>query len=153
MTPGLVFIIIIIYFSVLILFSLITSTGADTATFFTGNRQSPRDLVAFGIIGFHPVRNNVYFSPVQFRQDGIRIFSVVLGYLLGYRVIIGVLMPLHYRLNPVSIYTHLETRFSFWSYRRRSLLSYFKNHRLRPPAISGNLHPAADEKSNIIILK
>src|SRR5690606_9797587 len=42
---------------------------------------------------------------------------VVLGYLLGYWVIIGVLMPLYYRLNLISIYTYFEKRFNFWSYK------------------------------------
>jgi Na+/proline symporter len=44
-------------------------------------------------------------------------FQVVLGYLVGYWVIIGVLMPLYYRLNLVSIYTYLEQRFDTWSYK------------------------------------
>lgn len=107
MTPGLVFIIIIIYFSVLILISVIPSKGADTTTFFTANRQSPWYLVAFGMIGSSLSGVNFYFSPWQCRQIG----------------------------------------------RTRPALSYFKNHWLRPPAISGSLHPAAEEKSNIIILK
>jgi Na+/proline symporter len=41
----------------------------------------------------------------------------VLGYLVGYWVIIGVLMPLYYRLNVISIYTYLEQRFDSWSYK------------------------------------
>jgi Na+/proline symporter len=40
-----------------------------------------------------------------------------LGYLLGYWVIIGVLMPLYYRLNVISIYTYLEQRFDTISYK------------------------------------
>jgi Na+/proline symporter len=42
---------------------------------------------------------------------------MVLGYLAGYLVIGTVLMPLYYRLNLVSIYTYLESRFGFWSYK------------------------------------
>src|SRR5690606_5174497 len=44
-------------------------------------------------------------------------FQLVLGYILGYSVIATVLMPLYYRLNLVSIYTYLEQRFGFWSYK------------------------------------
>jgi Na+/proline symporter len=44
-------------------------------------------------------------------------FQIVLGYLVGYWFIMGVLMPLYYRLNLVSIYTYLEQRFDFWSYK------------------------------------
>ena len=42
---------------------------------------------------------------------------VVVGYLFGYTVIATVLMPLYYRLNLTSIYTYLEQRFGFWSYK------------------------------------
>jgi len=42
---------------------------------------------------------------------------VVAGYLIGYTVIATVLMPLYYRLNLTSIYTYLEQRFGFWSYK------------------------------------
>ncbi len=44
-------------------------------------------------------------------------FQMVLGYLLGYLVIALVLLPLYYRLNLISIYTYLENRFGFWSYK------------------------------------
>lgn len=43
--------------------------------------------------------------------------QLVLGYLLGYFVIATVLMPMYYRLNLVSIYTYLEQRFGYWSYK------------------------------------
>ena len=55
--------------------------------------------------------------PGNVGKIGFGYFQVVLGYLLGYWVIIGVLMPLYYRLNLISIYTFLEQRFSFWSYK------------------------------------
>jgi Na+/proline symporter len=48
---------------------------------------------------------------------GFAYFQLVLGYLLGYWVIIGVLMPLYYRLNVISIYTYLEQRFDTISYK------------------------------------
>ena len=43
--------------------------------------------------------------------------QMVFGYLVGYAVIALVLMPIYYRLNLVSIYTYLEQRFGFWSYK------------------------------------
>ena len=61
MTPLQVVIILTVYFGVLILISIITSKGADTNTFFTGNRQSPWYLVAFGMIGCLFVRSYLYF--------------------------------------------------------------------------------------------
>ena len=42
---------------------------------------------------------------------------VVIGYVFGYLVIGNVLLPLYYKLNLTSIYSYLETRFGFWSYK------------------------------------
>jgi len=42
---------------------------------------------------------------------------VVLGYLFGYFVIATVLLPLYYRLKLTSIYSYLDQRFGFWSYK------------------------------------
>jgi Na+/proline symporter len=117
MTPLEVVIILTAYFGVLILISIITSKGADTNTFFTGNRQSPWYLVAFGMIGASLSGVTFISVPGNVGKIGFGYFQVVLGYLLGYWVIIGVLMPLYYRLNLISIYTFLEKRFSFWSYK------------------------------------
>ncbi|MBT1705564.1 sodium:solute symporter [Chryseosolibacter indicus] len=117
MTPVLVLTIIVIYFAVLIFISIITSKGADTNTFFTANRQSPWYLVAFGMIGSSLSGVTFISVPGNVGKIGFGYFQVVLGYLVGYWVIIGILMPLYYRLNLVSIYTYLEQRFSFWSYK------------------------------------
>lgn len=117
MTPLQVVIILLVYFGVLILISILTSKGADTNTFFTGNRQSPWYLVAFGMIGASLSGVTFISVPGNVGKIGFGYFQVVLGYLLGYWVIIGVLMPLYYRLNLISIYTFLEQRFSFWSYK------------------------------------
>jgi Na+/proline symporter len=55
--------------------------------------------------------------PGNVGKIGFGYFQIVLGYLVGYWVIIGVLMPLYYRLNVISIYTYLEQRFDNWSYK------------------------------------
>jgi SSS family transporter len=117
MTPLQVLLILSVYFCVLILISIITSKGADTNTFFTGNRQSPWYLVAFGMIGSSLSGVTFISVPGNVGKIGFGYFQVVIGYLVGYWVIIGVLMPLYYRLNLISIYTFLEQRFSFWSYK------------------------------------
>jgi Na+/proline symporter len=117
MNPILVITILAGYFGMLILISVLTSRGADTNTFFTGNRQSPWYLVAFGMIGASLSGVTFISVPGNVGKVGFGYFQVVLGYLLGYWVIIGVLMPLYYRLNLISIYTYLEHRFSFWAYK------------------------------------
>src|SRR6478752_3274994 len=117
MSPFLVVTILIIYFAVLIAISIYTSRGADTHTFFTANRQSPWYLVAFGMIGSSLSGVTFISVPGSVGKIGFGYFQVVLGYLVGYWVIIGILMPLYYRLNLISIYTYLDKRFSFWSYK------------------------------------
>jgi SSS family transporter len=122
MTPFLVLTIMVVYFAALIGISIVTSKGADTNTFFTANRQSPWFLVAFGMIGASLSGVTFISVPGNVGKTGFGYFQIVLGYLVGYWVIIGVLMPLYYRLHLVSIYTYLEQRFSFWSYKTGAML-------------------------------
>ncbi|MBL7849689.1 MAG: sodium:solute symporter, partial [Cyclobacteriaceae bacterium] len=117
MSPLLVLTVMVIYFSALILISVITSRGATTDTFFTANRQSPWYLVAFGMIGASLSGITFVSVPGNVGKTGFGYFQVVLGYILGYAVIMTVLMPLYYRLNLVSIYTYLEKRFDRYSYK------------------------------------
>ena len=51
MSPLLVFSIIAGYFGLLLIIAKLTSRGSDSESFFTGNKQSPWYLVAFGMIG------------------------------------------------------------------------------------------------------
>jgi SSS family transporter len=117
MSPFLVLSILVIYFLALITISYFTSKGADSNTFFTANRQSPWYLVAFGMIGSSLSGVTFVSVPGNVGKIGFAYFQVVLGYLLGYWVIIGILMPLYYRLNVISIYTYLEQRFDNWAYK------------------------------------
>ncbi len=128
MTPILVLSILVLYFAALILISVYTSKGATSDTFFTANRQSPWHLVAFGMIGSSLSGITFVSVPGSVGISGFAYFQVVLGYLLGYWVIITVLMPTYYKLNLVSIYTYLEQRFDRWSYKTGAfffLLSHY----------------------------
>ena len=117
MSPVLVFSVVGGYFILLITIAFFTGRHADSKTFFTANRQSPWYLVAFGMIGAS--LSGVTFISVPGWVGTIQFsyFQMVLGYLLGYFVIATVLMPLYYKLNLISIYTYLEQRFGFWSYK------------------------------------
>ncbi len=117
MSPVLVLSILILYFAALITISYFTSKGADTNTFFTANRQSPWFLVAFGMIGASLSGVTFVSVPGNVGKIGFGYFQVVLGYLVGYWVIIVVLMPIYYKLNLISIYSYLEQRFDKWSYK------------------------------------
>jgi Na+/proline symporter len=106
-----------VYFAVLVAVSFLTSRNADTHTFFTANKQSPWYLVAFGMIGTSLSGVTFISVPGNVGTGQFSYFQVVLGYLVGYFVIATVLMPMYYRLNLISIYTYLEGRFGFWSYK------------------------------------
>jgi len=120
MSPLLVFSVITIYFGILIFISYLTSRKSNNASFFTGNRKSPWYLVAFGMIGTSISGVTFISVPGEVGTSGFAYFQLVLGYLLGYLFIGTVLLPLYYKLNLVSIYTYLEKRFGFWSYKTGS---------------------------------
>ena len=120
MNPLVALVILIIYFTVLIVISVYTSKGADTNTFFTANKQSPWYLVAFAMIGTSLSGVTFISVPGAVGRIQFSYFQVILGNVVGYIFIATVLMPLYYRLNLISIYTYLEQRFGFWSYKTGS---------------------------------
>ncbi|MBC5773821.1 sodium:solute symporter [Pontibacter sp. KCTC 32443] len=117
MSSTLIISLIIGYFLILITISWFTSKNTDSETFFLANRQSPWYVVAFGMIGTSLSGVTFVSIPGMVEKAQFSYLQLVLGYLLGYFVIATVLMPLYYRLNLVSIYTYLEQRFGYWSYK------------------------------------
>lgn len=113
-------------FYVVLLFVItgITSRKADNKTYFTGNRKSPWFVVAYGMIGsslsgvtFMSVPGDVYTT--QFTYVG-----VVIGYVLGYLVIGGLLLPLYYKQNVTSIYEYLGNRIGNSAHKTGSVLFF-----------------------------
>ncbi|PRY16528.1 Na+/proline symporter [Pontibacter ummariensis] len=117
MSSTLIIGLIVGYFCILIFISYLTSRNTDSETFFLANRQSPWYVVAFGMIGTSLSGVTFVSIPGMVEKAQFSYLQVVLGYLVGYFVIATVLMPLYYRLNLVSIYTYLEQRFGYWSYK------------------------------------
>lgn len=117
MGPVLVGSIILGYFLILIVVSFIVSRKSAESDFYTANRQSPWYLVAFGMIGASLSGVTFISIPGEVGTSNFYYFQVVLGYLVGYTVIALVLLPIYYRLNLVSIYSYLDQRFGFWSYK------------------------------------
>jgi SSS family transporter len=117
MTPTIVALVLIAYFLVLIAISYFTSKNSDSNTFFTGNKQSPWYLVAFGMIGASLSGVTFISVPGAVINEGMAYFQVVLGYVIGYLVIAKILLPLNYKMNLISIYEYLQERLGFWSYK------------------------------------
>jgi Na+/proline symporter len=121
MSPTLILSLVAGYFIVLIIIALLTSRGATSESFFVANRNAPWYMVAFAMIGtslsgvtFISVPGNVYGKSWSY-------LAVALGFVAGYLVIGTVLLPLYYRLRLVSIYSYLEQRFGYWSYKTGAL--------------------------------
>ena len=117
MKPEYIILLIVAYFSVLILISYLTGKSADNRTFFKANNSSPWYLVAFGMIGASLSGVTFISVPGWVEGQNMSYFQMVLGYVVGYAVIGLVLLPLYYKLNLTSIYTYLEDRFGKCSYK------------------------------------
>ena len=117
MNANIILLIFIIYFLVLLFISRLTTKKSSFNDFFNANRSSPWYLVAFGMIGTSLSGVTFISVPGEVGNSNFSYFQVVLGYLLGYYVIAKVLLPLYYKLNLVSIYTYLDQRFGYYSYK------------------------------------
>ncbi len=121
LTPEVILGVVILYFIILLGISYLTSKDSSNEQFFLAGRKSPWYLVAFGMIGASLSGVTFISIPGVVGASGLnQAFSymqVVFGYLLGYLFIALVLLPLYYRLQLTSIYTYLERRFGFYSYK------------------------------------
>lgn len=117
MSPLLVFSVIAGYFLVLMTIAHFTSKNSDAESFFTANRQSPWYLVAFGMIGASLSGVTFISVPGEVGSSHWAYLQMVVGYLLGYFVIATVLLPLYYKMNLVSIYQYLDSRFGKSAYK------------------------------------
>lgn len=123
MSPALLFSFVIGYFVLLLIVAYYTSRNANNESFFIGNKSSNWMLVAFGMIGtslsgvtFVSVPGAVG-KPFAGGFEAFTYFQIVIGYVIGYFVIAFVLLPLYYRLNLTSIYSYLNNRLGFVSYK------------------------------------
>lgn len=117
MSPYLILGIFIAYTVLLFTVTWITARKADSQSFFIGNRASPWFVVAYGMIGASLSGVTFMSVPGWVSETQFSYMMVIFGYLVGYFIIATVLLPLYYRLRLTSIYTYLEKRFGFWSYK------------------------------------
>jgi Na+/proline symporter len=74
-------------------------------------------VVAYGMIGASLSGVTFMSLPGWVSSTQFTYLMLVIGYLFGYAVIATILLPLYYRLNLTSIYSYLEQRFGFWTYK------------------------------------
>lgn len=111
------------YFAILIGIAHLTSrNSADNSTFFIANRNSKWYLVAFGMIGTALSGVTFISVPGAVGKSEFGYFQFILGNAVGFIIIATVLLPLYYRMNLISIYTYLEKRLGFWSYKSGAMI-------------------------------
>ncbi|HZM13917.1 MAG TPA: sodium:solute symporter [Bacteroidales bacterium] len=117
MTPALILFIFLVYTAVLFTVTWVTARKANNQSFYIGNKVSPWYVVAYGMIGASLSGVTFMSVPGWVEETQFSYMMVAFGYFFGYAVIALVLLPLYYRLKLTSIYSYLEQRFGFWSYK------------------------------------
>ncbi len=121
MTPIAILTLIIIYFGILFTISYFVSKKDNgNEAFFKANKNSKWYLVAFGMIG--TALSGVTFISVPGEVgspngEQFKYFQFILGNAIGFIIIAKVLLPLYYRMNLTSIYSYIEQRLGFYSYK------------------------------------
>ncbi|GAB5564385.1 MAG: sodium:solute symporter [Winogradskyella sp.] len=117
MSTASILLLIVGYFSILILISYATGRDDSNDVFFKAKRQSPWYVVAFGMIGASLSGVTFISVPGIVGGEQFAYMQGVFGFFVGYIFIMTVLIPLYYKLNVTSIYQYLEQRFGFMSYK------------------------------------
>ncbi|MDR2086624.1 MAG: sodium:solute symporter [Dysgonamonadaceae bacterium] len=111
MSGSWILLVILLYFGLLLAISLfIGKRHSGNAAFFLGNRQSPWQAVAIGMVGASLSSVTFVSVPGMAGVSGMTYMQMVLGFLSGYAVIAFVLLPVYYKMNLTSIYTYLDER-------------------------------------------
>lgn len=111
MSPGLIITFIAFYFFFLLGIAWYTSRKSNANAYFLGNKASPWYAIAFGMIG-DSLSGVTYISvPGKVGTAHFSYLQLVLGYFVGYFIISHILLPIYYKLNLISIYEYLRTRF------------------------------------------
>ncbi len=110
LSPNLLLISLIAYFGVLFAIAQLSGRKSTNQDFFTGSHLSPWYVVAFGMIGASLSGVTFVSIPGWVLNSKWSYIQMVLGYGLGYAVIMYVLLPLYYKKNLISIYQYLQQR-------------------------------------------
>ncbi len=129
MSPSILLAFLVGYFGLLITIAFATSRkSSDNSTFFTANKNSKWYLVAFGMIGTALSGVTFISVPGEVGSAGgnqFQYFQFVLGNAVGFIIIATVLLPLYYRMNLTSIYSYIEQRLGYYSYKTAAFIFLF----------------------------
>jgi len=121
MSSSLILTCVLAYSALLFFVVWLTSRKADNESYFIGNRSSKWYVVAYGMIGASLSGVTFMSVPGWVGSTQFSYMMVVFGYFAGYLVVATILLPLYYRLHLTSIYSYLQTRFGFHSYKTGAL--------------------------------
>ena len=164
-----VLVVIMTYLIVLLLFGrMATGQHATNETFFRGERKSPWQMVAFGMIGASVSGVTFVSVPGMVMRMDMTYLQTCLGFILGYFVVAFVLLPVYYRLNLTTIYTYLYKRMGKCSYKTGAaffllskmmgtvvkfyLFCFVIQGMLAPPFSSINSHPSTSYLLPLILV-
>ncbi len=117
MNATILLITFLLYTCLLFVIAWLTTRKTDSQTYFTGSRKSNWFLVAYGMIGASISGVSFISLPGNVYNENFYYLPMVLGMILGYTVIAGLLLPMYYKMNLTSIYTYLDERFGKNSYK------------------------------------
>lgn len=117
MSPFAVIITVLGYLALLFLLARISGRRAGNAAFFTGNRRTPWYLAASAMIAAAMSGVTFISVPGSVAADSFSYMQMVMGFTVGQLIIAFVLIPIFYRLQIVSLYEYLDTRFGIASHR------------------------------------
>ncbi|MHC5201168.1 sodium:solute symporter [Myroides sp. LJL119] len=126
MSPITILTMIVIYFGILILISFyVSKNNSSNQAFFIANKDSKWYLVAFGMIG--TALSGVTFISVpgevgSANGEQFKYFQFILGNAVGFLIVAKVLLPLYYKYNLISIYTFIQDKLGFYSYKSASMI-------------------------------
>src|SRR5574344_609760 len=106
-----------LYTVILFLISWFTTRRAGNSSFFSGDKQAPWPVVAYGMVGASISGVTFVSVPGNVLAQNFYYMPLVLGFVGGYFVIAKILLPLYYKMNLTSIYTYLGERFGIKSYK------------------------------------
>ena len=117
MSSTIIIITILGYIAVLFAVAYLSGRRADNAGFFVGNRSSSWWMVMLAMVGAAMSGVTFVSVPGMVATSGFSYFQMALGFMAGYFVIAFVLIPLFYKIELVSVYGYLESRFGAGAYK------------------------------------
>lgn len=117
MSPIAVVITVLGYITLLFILARFSGKRAGNAAFFIGNRRTPWYMATSAMIAAAMSGVTFISVPGSVAADAFSYMQMVMGFTVGQFIIAYVLIPTFYRLQVVSLYEYLDTRFGIASHR------------------------------------